>query len=153
MCNAYVINGATRLTIGQLARTLDVNVETVRFYERIGLIEQPERPPFGHRRYSSDVVNRVRFIQRAKSLGFSLREIKELLAMDGAPCEDVRSLAQEKRRQISDQIQDLTAIRRVLDSLIDDCRTTSQANSCSLIGALAGTEKIGTGTEKRNYII
>lgn len=143
---------ANAMTIGQLAREVAVNVETIRFYERIGLIEQPEKPVFGHRRYAGKVIGRVQFIQRAKTLGFSLKEIRELLAMEGACCDEVRVRAEEKRRRISEQIRDLKAIHGALGSMIDGCNETREAGSCSFIDALAAGKDERAATETRNYI-
>ena len=87
------------LTIGQLARNGGVGVETVRFYERKGLLAEPDRRPSGYRQYDEDVVDRLRFIRRAKELGFTLNEIKELLSLRIDPtttCADVKSRAEEK---------------------------------------------------------
>ena len=81
------------LTIGQVANAAGVNVETIRFYERREIVKQPERPPSGFRRYPPETIARVRFVRRAKDLGFSLREITELLDLRVDPhvtCEDVR---------------------------------------------------------------
>ena len=144
---------AIGMTIGQLARELAVNVETIRFYERIGLIEQPEKPVFGHRRYASEIIGRVQFIQRAKALGFSLKEIRELLAMEGACCVEVRGRAEAKRRQITEQIRDLRAIQSALDSLIEGCNETGRADSCSLIDSLKADKDERVGPETRNYFI
>src|SRR5215468_10396737 len=87
------------LTIGQVARQVGVGVETVRFYERQGLLEQPARRESGYRQYAEDVVARLRFIRRAKELGFSLKEVAELIALDADPatsCGDVKQRAEAK---------------------------------------------------------
>src|SRR5947207_4045264 len=98
------------LTIGQVARSAGVGVETVRFYERQGLLEEPARRESGYRQYPDDVVARLRFIKRAKELGFSLKEIKELLALRVDPdttCAEVRSKAAAKIADIKEKIQAL----------------------------------------------
>lgn len=153
MRDGTIAGTANGMTIGQLARELAVNVETIRFYERVGLIEQPEKPVFGHRRYAGAIINRVQFIQRAKALGFSLKEIRELLAMEGACCDQVRSRAEEKRRQISGQIRDLTAIQGALDSLIKGCDANRGADCCSLINSLASGKLERSETKARNCFI
>ncbi len=87
------------LTIGQLAKSAGVGVETVRFYERKGLLAEPNRRPSGYRQYDEEVVNRLRFIKRAKELGFTLAEIKELLSLRRNPtttCADVKRRSEEK---------------------------------------------------------
>ena len=153
MHDAIVAGSANGMTIGQLAHELAVNVETIRFYERIGLIEQPEKPVFGHRRYASEIIGRVQFIQRAKALGFSLKEIRELLAMQGACCDEVRTRAEEKRRQITEQIRDLSAIQSALGGLIEGCNETRGADSCSLIDSLAAGNAGRATNKTRNYFI
>src|SRR5207245_11222249 len=100
------------LTTGQLARRGGVGVETVRFYERQGLLEEPARKESGYRQYEEDVVARLRFIRRAKELGFSLKEINELLALRVDPdttCAEVRTKAQAK---IADVEQKIEALQR-----------------------------------------
>ncbi len=87
----------TVLTIGQLARRADVGVETVRFYQRKGLLAEPDRRPSGYRQYDEAIVDRLRFIKRAKELGFTLNEIKELLSLRLDPsttCADVKNRAE-----------------------------------------------------------
>src|SRR5947208_5062987 len=98
------------LTIGQLAPQGGVGIETVRFYERQGLLEEPARKESGYRQYTEDVVARLRFIRRAKELGFSLKEIAELIALRldaSTTCADVRERAQTKLADIEARIHDL----------------------------------------------
>src|SRR5262247_1928849 len=88
---------AQELTIGRLARAAEVSVETIRYYQRRGLLEEPAKPVGGQRRYASDAVRRLRFIRRAQRLGFTLQEVKELLLLeDGQSCRKTRLLAEEK---------------------------------------------------------
>src|SRR5215469_14163370 len=102
------------LTIGQLARRAGVGIETVRFYERQGLLAEPARRASGYRQYTEDVVTRLRFIRRAKELGFSLREIAELIALRLDPtktCGDVRRRAKAKVADIEAKIRDLERMK------------------------------------------
>ena len=110
----------TPLTIGQIARSAGVGVETVRFYERQGLLQEPARKESGYRQYPEDVVARLRFIKRAKELGFSLKEIKELLALRVDPdttCADVRSRAEAKIADVEEKIKALQRIKKALVKL------------------------------------
>ena len=108
------------LTIGKLARRAQVNVETVRYYERRGLIARPPRPRSGYRRYAEETVGRIRFVKRAQDLGFSLGEVAELLALRVDPettCADVRSQAEAKIADIEDKLRELSRMKRALKQL------------------------------------
>ena len=85
----------TPLTIGRVAKMADVNVETIRYYQRRGLIVEPTKPMFGFRHYANKTISRIRFIKRAKNMGFKLREIEELLKLDDGHCDDARALAEQ----------------------------------------------------------
>ncbi len=131
------------LTIGQVARRADVNIQTIRFYHRRGLLEQPKKPPNGFRRYSEDAVARVRFIKRAQQLGFTLQEVGRLLMLeDGRSCEKTRSLATEKLALVEARLADLNRLRRVLKELIGKCDVTkgNRAVACPIITTLAARE-------------
>jgi MerR family transcriptional regulator, mercuric resistance operon regulatory protein len=124
-------------TIGKLARAAGVNVETVRYYQRLGLIREPAKPAQGHRRYSNDTVARLRFIRRAQRLGFTLKEVAELLSLEDGKCKEARGLAEEKRAVVDSQISDLSAMRRELERLIRACnRSGGNARRCALIDTL-----------------
>ncbi len=106
-----------KLTVGKLAKASGIGMETVRYYEKRGLLPKPDRLPSGYRVYSKDTVNRVRFIKRAQELGFTLEEIQALLLLTDNPdadCEDIRNRAQNKITEIKTKMQDL---QRVLDGL------------------------------------
>jgi len=131
------------LTIGQVARQAGVGVETVRFYERQGLLEEPSRRESGYRQYPGDVVARLRFIKRAKELGFSLKEIKELLALRVDPsttCAEVRSKATEKITDVEQKIEALQRIRKALVKLTAVCRGRGPTSECPILDALDGEE-------------
>ncbi len=126
----------TPLTIGRLARAAGVNVETVRYYQRVGLLEEPPRPAGGYRTYPPDTVERIRFIKRAQKLGFRLQEIRELLELDETSCRDVQQRARRKREQIDRQIADLQALRNTLDTLIRTCEERGESRACPIVESL-----------------
>jgi len=113
-----------KFTIGQLAQQADVNIKTVRFYERKGLVPERPRNASGYRQYGSDTVVRMHFIRRAKKLGFSLREINELLSLSitrGRTCADVRRRAEAKVEDIEKKIAALEELRNALTRLVAEC--------------------------------
>lgn len=125
----------TGLAIGRLARSAGVHVETVRYYQRRGLLPLPPRPPRGIRVYTSDTLTRLHFIKRAQELGFTLREIAELLRLGTGDCRQTRALAEHKRDDIAARIKDLRNMQRTLDRLIRKCRDGRQA-ACPIIASL-----------------
>src|SRR6267143_2874539 len=126
------------LTIGRLARAAGVNVETVRYYQRRGLVAEPERPLNSVRRYSEDSVKRIRFIKRAQDLGFTLTEIATLLALeDGRSCRETRELAGRKLAIVESRLTDLNRLRKTLRELIARCDTSRGKVSCPIIGVLS----------------
>ena len=127
------------LTIGRLAAAAGVGVETVRFYERKGLVRQPEKPMFGHRRYPADTVARIRFIRRAKELGFTLKEIAELLELrmdPGRNCADVRARALAKTADIDRKIAALQRMREALARLAAACQGQGPTSACPILDAM-----------------
>ena len=127
------------MTIGQLARSAGVGIETVRFYERQGLLEQPDRKASGYREYSDEVVARLGFIRRAKELGFSLKEIGELIALRTGPettCAEVKSKAKAKLADIESKIDDLQRMQKALLKLATTCRGRGPINACPILDAL-----------------
>ena len=129
------------LTIGQVAKRAAVGVETVRFYERQGLIAEPPRRASGYRQYPPEVVDRLGFIKRAKTLGFSLKEIVELLSLRVDPnstAADVKASAAEKLRQIEGKIAELERMKGALEELHDACRGEGPTSACPILDALAG---------------
>lgn len=129
----------TTMTIGKAAMQAGVSAETIRFYERQGLIEQPSRPARSVRRYSGEVVREIRFIKEAQQLGFSLREAGELLDLRADPaadCADVRSRAVAKRDEVREKIERLEQIGSALDALIDQCPGCGDLHRCSIIESL-----------------
>jgi MerR family mercuric resistance operon transcriptional regulator len=126
------------LTIGRLARAAEVNIETIRYYQRRGLLEEPAKPLSGRRRYPSAAVRRVRFIKRAQALGFTLEEVKGLLRLeDGHSCRETRLLAEHKLAVIEQRLADLARMRRLLKGLIAECAEGKRPRSCPIIAALS----------------
>jgi len=125
------------MTIGTVARRAGVNLQTVRYYQRRGLIEQPPKPLSGYRRYDSGTVDRIRFIKRAQELGFSLAEIGELLELGDGLCGDVRRVAEDQRALVAKRIADLTVMQDTLDALIERCRHARYPGHCPLIETLS----------------
>ena len=126
------------LAIGTLAKRANVNVETIRYYQRRNLLEEPTKPVVGFRRYPSAMVKRVRFIKRAQSLGFTLDEVRGLLALDETKaCMETRGIAAHKLELIERKITDLAKIKKALSRLIRACDTSSSGTACPIILALA----------------
>jgi MerR family mercuric resistance operon transcriptional regulator len=125
------------LTIGAFARAAEVNVETIRFYQRKGLLPQPVRPPGSIRRYGKADVARVKFIKAAQRLGFSLDEVAQLLQLeDGTRCKQASMLAGQKLRIVREKLSDLKRMESVLAGLVHACHTRKGNISCPLIDAL-----------------
>ncbi|MFZ3155425.1 Hg(II)-responsive transcriptional regulator [Pseudomonas sp.] len=126
------------LTIGQLAKAAGVNIETIRYYQRRGLLDEPRKPLGGHRRYQDEVVTRLRFIKRAQALGFTLAEIAGLLTLDAAcACTNTRALAIRKLALIEQKMADLAAIQHVLGGLVQQCDAGHGGAACPIIEVLA----------------
>jgi len=126
------------LTIGRLATAAGVNLETVRFYQRSGLIHEPARPASGYRTYGSGDVQRIRFIKRAQTLGFTLEEIATLLQLDEATvCAQTRQLAARKLGMVQAKLDDLVKMQSALTDMIRQCDTSQADGRCPLIDALA----------------
>ena len=135
-------------TVGQVARRAGVGIETVRFYERHGLLDEPQRRESGYRQYRDDDVAVLRFIRRAKRLGFTLKEIKALLALrlDGsATRSDVRAQATAKVADIGAKIRDLQRMRDALSVLTATCHGDGPATGCPILEALNTTDEDGAG--------
>lgn len=129
---------ARDMTIGKVARAAGVGVETVRYYQRSGLVPEPARPAGGVRRYSAETVARLRFIKRAQELGFTLAEVRRLLALgDSQSCAKARALAAEKLLLVRARIADLERMRVVLESLIERCDAVRGKVACPIIQTLA----------------
>lgn len=133
------------LSIGQVARRVGVGVETVRFYEREGLLEEPPRRASGYRQYSEQVVKRIHFIKRAQQLGFSLKEILELLTLrvDGqTSCEQAKERATAKLAEVEQKIIELQRMRQALLHVTSLCAGEGPKGCCPLLDALDHDEEM-----------
>ena len=128
------------MRIGELARSVSVNVETIRYYQRIGLLNVPEKPYGSMRSYNDLELQRLRFIRRAQQLGFSLEDIRELLALSSADCERVEKLAAEKLNQVNTKLRQLRRIQSVLAKTIEQCAGRKGNQPCPIIETLAETK-------------
>lgn len=132
------------LTIGRLAKAAGVNVETIRYYQRRGLIAEPRRPPGGHRNYAPEVLGQIAFVRRAQQLGFSLAEVKDLLQLsDGKSTRKARAIAERKVEFLERQITQMGRMRGRLISLIDASKRATPRQPCPIIAELAGQEAPG----------
>jgi MerR family copper efflux transcriptional regulator len=132
-------NTAKKLTIGRLAKEAGVGIDTVRFYERRGLLPEPLRTAAGYRLYGNETVARIQFIRRAKQLGFTLDEIILLLRLQdqGGKKSEVRDLTQHKLQEINSKITDLERIRSVLQDLASTCSGKGTVKGCPIIEAIS----------------
>ncbi|KFX64430.1 Hg(II)-responsive transcriptional regulator [Paraburkholderia fungorum] len=131
------------MTIGQLAEAAEVNVETVRYYHRRGLLPAPPRPIGGIRRYPAAILTRLRFIRRSQSLGFSLDEVEALLSLqDGQACNAARAIAEQKFVDVRQRIQDLSMLEVALATLVQRCSTSKGKVSCPLIDTLMNGDEL-----------
>ena len=140
------------LKAGDVARRAGVNVQTLRYYERRGLLPAPRRTASNYRAYSADSALRVRFVKRAQELGFTLEEIKELLSLRAAPptrCVDVRRRAEAKVRDIDGRIRMLRRMRGALAKLVGECTGTGPVTDCPILGALTSDAGDTSGTRER----
>ena len=127
------------LTIGEVAKQTHVNIETVRYYERRGLIPEPPRRESGYRQFSPEVVTRIKFIKRAQELGFSLNEISELLTLrldPEQPCSEVKQRAEAKIAAIEHKIADLQLIKQTLVKVTNACTGQGTTSTCPTLNAL-----------------
>lgn len=132
--------GAADLTIGGFAKAAGVNVETIRFYQRKGLLPEPDRPCGGIRRYGQADVARVKFVKSAQRLGFSLDETGQLLKLeDGAHCSEAAELAALRLVDVRAKLRDLARMEMVLSKLVGECHAQRGKVSCPLIASLHGS--------------
>ena len=131
-----MMNRTDHIGTSELAKQGGVNLQTIRYYERTGLLPKPPRSGFGYRQFSPGSVRRVRFIKRAQELGFSLKEIKELLALRIAPGStrtDVRKRAEAKITDIDEKLQHLKSMRKTLLQLTETCCGNGPASECPIL--------------------
>ena len=147
------------LSIGKVAQLAEIGIETIRFYEREGLIAEPPRRESGYRQYPEDTVARLRFIRRAKELGFSLKEIKELLSLRiglQTDCADIQERAEVKIHDIERKIQTLQRMKKALANLVAACPGRGPVRDCPILDALEDSvahetpmSATGQGTAKK----
>jgi MerR family copper efflux transcriptional regulator len=124
------------LSIGDVAKQAKVHIETLRYYERRGLLASPPRTMSNYRLYSEETVRRVRFIKGAQELGFSLKEILELLSLRAEPktsCEDIRECAEAKIKDIEEKIRSLQAMKQALAKLVTECSGSGPVTECPIL--------------------
>lgn len=129
----------TSMKIGEVARQTGVGIETIRYYERKGLLDEPQRRPSGYRQYDETVVARLQFIRRSKELGFTLAEINELLKLwleRETKCCDVRAKARRKIEEIEGKVRSLNRMKRSLQKLIEQCQQRGAMTDCPLLDGL-----------------
>ncbi|MDA1073360.1 MAG: heavy metal-responsive transcriptional regulator [Proteobacteria bacterium] len=129
---------AQPIRIGQVAQAADVGIDTIRFYERRGLLPEPPRSESGYRAYTPATITRLRFITRAKQLGFNLDEIKSLLALQkrGGQKAEVKAMTHRKLEQVEAKIEALSRMRDVLQQLDNDCSGSGDLTGCPIIESL-----------------
>jgi len=132
------------LKVGEVAKRAAVNLQTIHFYEREGLLPKPPRTASNYRMYSEDAVRRVRFIKRAQELGFALKDIKELLSLRATPgtrCADVRQRAMAKLRDINEKIGTLQRMQKALTKLTAECAGRRPITACPILEALDSEDR------------
>ena len=128
---------ANSLTIGDLAKAANIHVETIRYYQRRGLVREPQRPPGGIRRYGAADIERLTFVKTAQHLGFSLDEVSDLLQLeDGAHCREASALAEHKLQDVRGKIDRLQRIEKVLSEMVSRCHSQKGNVTCPLIASL-----------------
>jgi MerR family mercuric resistance operon transcriptional regulator len=126
-----------RLTISRLAQLGGVNLETVRYYERRGLLPKPPPTEAGYRQFSPEAAQRLRFIKRAQELGFSLEEVRELaLRVEPGNCADVRARAHAKIANIEEKMKTLAAMKSTLRGLVNQCEQSASTSECVILASL-----------------
>ncbi|MEX0957955.1 MAG: MerR family transcriptional regulator [Burkholderiales bacterium] len=140
---------AAELSIGRLAAEAGVGVETIRYYQRRGLLETPPKSSGGQRRYPPAFRQHIRFIRRAQALGFTLDDIGSLLRLDHAhACAETHDMALRKLRLIDDKLRDLSTMRDALRQLVGECETTATQSQCPIIRTLADDSQSGAGDKQ-----
>lgn len=141
-------NQQASFTIGGLARQADVAIDTIRYYEREGLLPAPQRRASGYREYDGGAVERVRFIRRAKELGFTLEEIRDLLALSADRQHGVEGIKQRAKRrldELNERIAQLTAMRDTLAGLVNECPGCGEPESCPILTSIHGDSPLLAG--------
>lgn len=134
--------GKGALTIGMLASHAEVNIETIRYYQRRGLLIEPPKPKEGYRHYPADSVDRVRFIKRAQKLGFTLDEIATLLELGDGHCAETKQLALHKLQLIEARLADLNKMRNTIKALVNQCETGGEEMGCPIVASLGKVDGV-----------
>lgn len=148
--------GDSRLRIGDVATRAGVNVETLRYYERRGILRSPKRSAAGYREYPPDTVRLIRFIKRAQELGFTLDEIEDLIALRQTPGtrrNKVRELAASKLQAIDEKIARLSAMRDALSPMVEECSCSAETVTCPILEALDDATDPGEVVDGRGRTI
>ena len=127
------------MTVGNVAKRAEINIDTVRYYERQGLLPKPPRTPSGYRTFDEATVQRLRFIRNAQALGFTLKEIKQLFSLRitvGSTCSDLRDYAESKVADIERKIESLQAMKQALQELVSACSVNGPVSECSVFESL-----------------
>ena len=141
-------DNANSLTIGGLARAAKVHIETIRYYQRRGLLSEPKRPLGGIRRYGSADIDRLTFVKTAQQLGFSLDEVGDLLRLeDGTHCQEASALAEHKLKDVREKIERLVKIEKALSDMVSQCHARPDSIACPLIASLHEGD-IGTKSQR-----
>ena len=139
---------ASSLTIGGLAKAANVNVETIRYYQRRDLLSEPKRPLGGIRRYGPADIDRLTFVKTAQQLGFSLDEVGDLLRLeDGTHCQEASALAEHKLKDVREKIERLVKIEKALSDMVSQCHARPDSIACPLIASLHEGD-IGTKSQR-----
>lgn len=141
------------MTIGALSQAVGTERQTIRYYEKMGLLQAPPRTDSGYRIYDNDAVVRLRFVKRAKGIGFTLAEIKTLLALsDGTlcHCSEVQDFVQTKRLKVEEQITHLISIKQTLDKLDRQCQISDTFDPCPLLEILMNEDQVTPHQEPGN---
>lgn len=142
-----------RITIGALAQAAGIGIETIRFYQRRGLLAEPVRPYGSVRRYGAADLRRLRFVRRSQELGFSLDQVAELLQLqDGTHCDEARALAESKLHEVRRRLEDLQAMADALTELVDGCRAAEGQVKCPLIDSLQVAAAAAEGAGREPFV-
>lgn len=133
------------MTISQLARTAGVTAETIRYYQRIGLLRTPRRPSHGFRSYGNDDALRLRFVRHGQTLGFTLDEIAALLQLSSADCEQAERIAKERLKGVKEKIADLRRLEAALEHTVCECEERKPHAGCPLIESLLQPDSADNG--------
>jgi len=129
-------------TIGRLAKLANVNIETIRFYERKGLLIQPIKPLTGYRKYDDQALSRIRFVKRAQEVGFTLNEIQSLLDIESNNCNEVQHIAKDKLTLTRQKIADLQRLENTLQNLVMQCEITLNKTHCPIVDSFNNSSSL-----------